>query len=174
MRTVHRVSPTTQLKKRSVRQCDPQGSSAVPFAPAAARRRRIRGDALLFAVMGMNWHKEVGEVVRVGVGHGRIAGVTRERIEYIDEAGQALFIDLTECLERWARYKESIKGDLIPTNSPFRFRLQEVGKRDTSASPPWVQFANERRTRFEFVRGGAHEQLLLPLMSLGYWLFDLT
>ena len=125
-------------------------------------------------VMGMNRHNQVGEVIRVGVGHGRIAGVTPERVEYIDEAGQALFIDLRECVERWARYKESIKDDLVPTNSPFKFRLQEVGKRDTSASPPWVQFANKRRTRFEFVKGGAHEQLLRPLTSLGYWLFDLT
>lgn len=39
----------------------------------------------------------VPEIVRIGVANARIKCVTRQRVEYFDEAGQECFVDLKEC-----------------------------------------------------------------------------
>ncbi len=39
----------------------------------------------------------VPEIVRIGVGNARIKCVTRQRVEYFDEAEQECFVDLDEC-----------------------------------------------------------------------------
>jgi|SRR5579862_307806 len=50
-----------------------------------------------------------------------------------------------------------------------------VGERDTSARPPWFEFRNERRTRFEFGTGDAVlRDLCRPLLIAGWNSFDLT
>ena len=43
------------------------------------------------------------EIVSIGVSGARIVGVTRERIDYIDAAGEERFIDLEECARSWER-----------------------------------------------------------------------
>ena len=52
---------------------------------------------------GMLMGDPTSEVVSIGVSSARIVGVSRERIDYIDSAGEERFIDLDECARNWGR-----------------------------------------------------------------------
>src|SRR5262245_51330890 len=96
-----------------------------------------------------------GEVVRIGVSDARIVAVTRQRIDYIDMAGQYLFVDLEECARTWARWHDEHRSDFLPLAgasepSIVAWNACCVGKRGACDNPPWAAFMNERNTRFEF------------------------
>ncbi len=118
------------------------------------------------------------EIVRLSIGRACIVDVTRERLEYRNEAGQLLHIDLETCVVNWAQHVQRTPGFVkIPPERiyPPARKWHCVGERDTSATPPWARFANERRTRFEFAIGrDFHGLLAFPLMKVGLYLFDWT
>ena len=107
------------------------------------------------------------EIVRIGVSEARIVGVTRERIDYIDEAGQEQFIDLEECA--------GVGGE-ARSNRAKRARLERtvcVGQRGALDNPPWAEFMNERKTHFEFATyEDLYGELLTPLRQAGWHTFD--
>jgi hypothetical protein len=117
------------------------------------------------------------EVVSVGVSSARIVGVSRERIGYIDSAGDERFIDLDDCARNWVRWREgSSRFRPLPGSTPEGIAVWNsrcVGQRDASDSPPWPQFMNERCTRFVFTTDKAlYKELSDPLKRAGWHTFD--
>ena len=55
----------------------------------------------------------VPEIVRIDVGNARIKSVTRQRVEYLDEAGQECFVDLDECDRNWVEFHNENEGDFV-------------------------------------------------------------
>ena len=106
----------------------------------------------------------VPEIVRIGVGNARIKCVTSLRVEYFDEAGQECFVDLEECARNWAQSRNKDDGDLVrltSEDSAGRRKYRYVADRGFLDDPPWIEFKNKRRTRFEF--GSSNEALGLKL-----------
>jgi hypothetical protein len=117
------------------------------------------------------------EIVSIGVSGARIVGATRERIDYIDAAGEKRFIDLEECVRSWGRGRAQSSGFLpLPgstAQSTAAWHTRCVGQRGALDNPPWAQFMNERRTRFEFTSYEAlYKELLDPLKRAGWHTFD--
>ncbi len=117
------------------------------------------------------------ESVSIGVSGARIVGVTRERIDYIDAAGDERFIDLEECARGWGRWRaRSSEFVTLPgstADSAAAWNTRCVGQRGADDNPPWAQFMNERGTRFEFASYEAlYKELLNPLKKAGWQTFD--
>ncbi len=117
------------------------------------------------------------EIVRIGASLARIVGVIRERVDYIDAAGDERFIDLDECARSWG-LKRAQSSDFVtlPGYTPesvASWNARCVGQRGALDIPPWVQFMNERRTRFEFTSyESLYKELLSPLKRAGWHTFD--
>ena len=87
-------------------------------------------------------------VIRIGVSEARITEVNRDRIQFVDEQGEAHSISL----DRKGRY---------------------VGLRDALDTPPWVKLGKPI-TRFEFHSyDELYEELLTPLRKVGSHTIDL-
>ena len=117
------------------------------------------------------------EIVSIGVSGARIVGVTRERIDYIDAAGEERFIDLEECARSWERWRaqsggfSSVAG--LDRGEPATWQTGCVGQRGAVDNRPSAQLMNERRTRFEFTSYEAlYKELLDPLKRAGWHTFD--
>jgi hypothetical protein len=103
------------------------------------------------------------EIVRIGVANARIKRVTQQRVKYLDEAGQECFVDLEECARNWVQLHNKDDVDLVRMTSQSwfdHFDSSFVGQRGLLDDPPWVEFMNKRRTRFEF----ASEKEARPLL----------
>jgi hypothetical protein len=93
------------------------------------------------------------EIVRIGVTNARIKCVKYQRVEYLDRAGQECFVDLKECARNWVQLHSSDDDYLVLLTSQGifdSFYSSFVGQHGLLDDPPWVQFVNKRRTRFEF------------------------
>lgn len=95
------------------------------------------------------------EIVRVGVANASIKGVTPQRLDYLDEAGQERFVDLEECI-----------GSAASGSSRC------VGRRGLLDDPPWIEFTNNRRTRFEFGSSNEASGLKLEIMKARWRTLD--
>jgi hypothetical protein len=114
------------------------------------------------------------EVVRIGIAGAHISSVSRQRIEYVDEAGQERFVDLEQCARNWVRYRNDHEQDfcLLPgasAESAAKWNSRCVGQRDALDDPPWVEFMNERHTRFQFASYQAVYALLLDALDEAGW-----
>ncbi len=107
------------------------------------------------------------EIVRIGVGNARIKCVTRQRVEYFDEAEQECFVDLDECARTWV---EECGDDFVEwrseDNDAARGMPRYVGRRGLLYDPPWIEFANKSRTRFEFESLNEGYGLIIPLKKV--------
>jgi hypothetical protein len=118
------------------------------------------------------------EIVRIGVSGARIVAVARQRIDYIDMAGQEQFIDLEKCASSWGRWHDDRSQEFLPLPGATgqgiaAWNARCVGQRGALDSPPWAEFMNERNTRFEFATYEAlYTELLGPLMQAGWHTFD--
>ena len=120
---------------------------------------------------GAQANQMVPEIVRFGVANSRIKCVTPQRVEYLDEAGQECFVDLEECARNWVQLHNKDDDDLIRmTSQGFfdSFYSSFVGQRGLLDDPPWVEFMNKRRTRFEFGSENEARKLLRPLRAHGW------
>ena len=123
-------------------------------------------------------HDPNPEIVRIGVSGARILEVARERIYYVDEAGKEQSIDLEECARAWNRLHDEQRADFRPlpgTNEEgiSAWNARCVGRRGSSEGFTWVEFMNERQTRFEFAEYGAfHQEIRRPLAKAGWHTFD--
>ena len=116
------------------------------------------------------------EIVRIGVGNARITCVTRQRLEYINEAGQECFVDLEECARNWAQScPEEDEDDFVQLPSEDSAAARRyVGGRGLLEDPPWIEFANKRRTRFEFESLNEGYGLIIPLKSVRLLTLDMN
>lgn len=118
------------------------------------------------------------EVVRIGVGPAVITRVTRDQVEYIDDAGKPCSIGLQQCAQNWVMHFIEQRDNIITLpgateESIDRWNAGCVGRRSAVSDPPWVEFMDERRARFEFKNYEAIYALLLtPLMKAGWHTFD--
>jgi hypothetical protein len=134
------------------------------FFPVGCGEGRI----FLFGEASMSHH----EVIRVGVLGARIVAVTRERVEYVDMEGQERVIDLEQCARKWVQWRDSLSP---AANEPGvrAWNARCVGQRGALDRPPWAEFTNERKTRFEFPSYEAlYGQLLTQLKQVGWHTFD--
>jgi hypothetical protein len=121
----------------------------------------------------------VPEIVRIGVGNARITCVTRQRVEYFDETGQECFVDLEECARNWAQsLTEEDEDDFVLLTSEdsdaARRKRRYVGGRGLLEDPPWIEFANKRRTRFEFESLNEGYGLIIPLKKVRLLTLDMN
>lgn len=125
------------------------------------------------------------ELVHIGAAPARIVQIAGPVLDYIDDAGASLSIDLQECariygaLESaglfpprdemdWASF-----ADANPGFSTGDARWDCVGVRGALDEPPWFQFLNRRRTQFEFKDYDAFQQeLRRPLGRAGWNSWD--
>jgi hypothetical protein len=127
--------------------------------------------------MGERMVERAGEVIRVGSSRARIVRVTLERIEYLDMAGQDQVIDLKECARNWVQWSKGHDGDLVPVSGASQEEVDNwnarcLGQRGGTYYQ-WVEFMNERKTRFEFETWEARlKELQGPLMVAGWNTFD--
>lgn len=118
------------------------------------------------------------EIVRIGIASACVTSVTRQRVEYLDEAGQGWFVDLEQCARNWIRYRNDHEQELFllpgaSAESAAMWDSRCVGQRGAIDDPPWVEFMNERRTRFEFrTFEEVYAHLLGPLGRAGWHTFD--
>ena len=126
------------------------------------------------------------EVVHIGTKSARITAVTRQRVNYVDEVGNNLSIDLEECARMFLCLESS--GLFPPTDDTDWGRLADamrefsafkipniccIGLRGVIDEPPWFQFLNRRRTQFEFEDAQTMDsELLGPLSGAGWQTFD--
>ena len=123
------------------------------------------------------------ELVHIGCGPADIVAVTGARVEYSDDSGRGLVVDLEECARVYRCLREAGAfppgedcdwGALIDTVAGFaalELPLPAVvGLRAAIDEPPWFQFLNRRRTQLEF-KDYDHIQsaLLRPLAAAGNW-----
>jgi hypothetical protein len=119
------------------------------------------------------------EIVRIGVGNARMKCVTRQRLEYIDEAGQECFVDLEECARNWVQsLTEEDEDDFVQLTSEdsdaASRKRRYVGGRGLLEDPPWIEFANKRRTRFEFESLNEGYGLIIPLKKVRLLTLDMN
>ena len=107
-------------------------------------------------------NQTVPEFVRIGVANACIKCVTPQRVEYFDEAGKECFVDLEECNRNYVQLDNE---DLLTSeDSAATSSSRYVGMRGLLVDPPWIEFTNKRRTRFEF--GSSNEALGLKLQLM--------
>ena len=112
----------------------------------------------------------VPEIVRIGVANTRIKCVTPQRVEYFDEAGQECSVDLEECNRNYVQLDNE---DLLTSeDSAATSSSRYVGMRGLLVDPPWIEFTNKRRTRFEFGSSNEARTLKLQLMKVRWLTFD--
>jgi len=116
------------------------------------------------------------EVHRIAPSGARIVGVTYRHIEYADMAGHAHFIDLEECAKCWLQWFHDHKQQIVPLGSTAEMEAEAactVGLRGGGGPSFWIEFMNERKTRFEFENWEARCRLLQgPLLVVGWRTFD--
>ena len=159
----------------------PKGSGATPTGTTKfgdqepAKDRRKEPAAVAPAIQAAD---AAPEVIRIGAFGGRIVSITQQRIEYIDMAGEVQFVDLDECAKNWGRSYDdhSHEFSLLPgasEQSVAEWNVHCVGQRGALDDPPWAEFTNARKTRFEFESHEAlYAELLGPLMKAGWHTFD--
>jgi len=116
--------------------------------------------------------------IRIGVADARVTSVTRERLEYLDEAGQAWSVDLEQCARNWVSYRQDHDREFVTLSGGSAERAATwnsrcVGRRGVLDVPPWVVFMDDRHTRFQFeTQQAVYQYLLLPLRMVGWHTFD--
>ncbi len=119
------------------------------------------------------------EIIRIGNGSARVTAVTQERVEYLDAAGQEWFLDFAQSARNWLQYHNEREGEYrlvrgATPESAAAWNSRCVGQRCLGDNPPWVEFMNERHTRFEFgTFEAAYANLVGPLSKVGWHTFDL-
>ena len=123
------------------------------------------------------------ELVHIGREPAEIVAITGARVEYIDDNGMGLVVDLEECARvyRCLRDRRAFPPrddqdwgaliDEVPGFATLEPPLQAVvGLRGAIDEPPWFQFLNRRRTQFEFSDSDhIRSTLLEPLARAGNW-----
>ena len=103
------------------------------------------------------------KIVRIGVHAGEITGVSRERINYVDEDGRSGYVDLIGANRRML---------LISRQGSWPLR---VGFRELCGVPPWVEFPGELSIRFTFASSeDAYSTLVNKLSDVGWCTFDMA
>jgi hypothetical protein len=113
----------------------------------------------------------VPEIVRIGVGNARINCVTPQRVDYRDKAGQECFVDIEECARNWVQLHNKDDDYLVLLTSQGifdSFYSSFVGQHGLLDDPPWVEFTNKRRTRFEFRSNEEARALRRKLRGAGW------
>lgn len=120
------------------------------------------------------------EIVSIGANGVQIVDVTQHRITYVDLKGEEQFVDLEECARNWMQKRDDTEAEFLRLSDDSDRDVASwnsccVGQRGATDDPPWVEFMNERRTRFEFESyQSIYKELLGPLANAGWHTFDTT
>lgn len=119
----------------------------------------------------------VPEIVRIGVGNARIKCVTTQQVEYLDEAGQECLVDLEDSNRNYNQLHNEDEGDFVLLTSEEGtgdLSSRYVGGRELLHYPPWIEFTNKRRTRFEFGSSREARTLKLQLLKVRWRTLDMS
>jgi hypothetical protein len=115
------------------------------------------------------------EIVRIGMANAHITCVTPQRLEYLNEAGEECFVDLEECFSRYAQLHKINRDDvdLLTSEEGAEILISRyVADRGFLDNPPWIEFKNKRRTRFQFASSNEALGVKLKLMRVRWRTFD--
>jgi hypothetical protein len=115
------------------------------------------------------------EIVRIIVGGARIKRVTRQQVEYLNEAGQDCSVNLEECCRNYVQSSDENRGDcdLLTSEDTADISSQRyVADRGMLEDSPWIAFTNKRRTRFEFGSSDEAQHLRSQLAMVRWRTFD--
>jgi hypothetical protein len=87
-------------------------------------------------------------IKKVAYSKKRIASITKQGIDYIDESGEKFFIDFDICRKNWVIYVR--EGDEFGHKEITEAETTCVGWRNIIGHPPFIEFFTIPRTRFEF------------------------
>ena len=125
-----------------------------------------------------NVEPQTREIIRIGAGGSRSINVTQRTVEYVGLAGELCTLDLQECARNWVRWHRDHSDEFIPVTDASPADIDDgnarcVGTRGACDNPPWVEFMNERRTRFEFDSYEAiYREILGPISRHRWQTFD--
>ncbi len=124
-------------------------------------------------------------LAHVGTGPARIVRISHQQLQYLNDDGAALVIDLEMCARTYRTLQNAglfPPGDdtdwaklaaADPSFSTREVRFGCVGLRGAIDEPPWFQFLDQRRTQFEFPDYDAiQSDLLRPLGAAGWQTWD--
>ena len=108
------------------------------------------------------YREPAGQVVPIGATEARITNVTKDHVEFVDRGGMSHLIDLEQCHRNYdARFNQGVDRG-----------YRSVGLRGPYDRPPWMSFADEPPTMFEFSSSeDLYRQILGPLAELGWYTF---
>jgi hypothetical protein len=125
------------------------------------------------------------ELVRIGTGSARVTRITRERVNYTNEAGKEQFVDLEECARVFLCLEAAGRFPPLPVDNNDWGQLADtapgftqldvsgpsltIGLRGSIDHPPWLQFFNRRRTQFEFKNYEEIREFLRTVAVAGGW-----
>jgi hypothetical protein len=115
-----------------------------------------------------------GPVIYVGLGRAHIVQVTRDALEYIDRTGESWPINLEECMKNWCRYFDLHRSKFFSFPDVTEEQLQaENATTVAMRGIRYVQFFDDRITRFEFRSDGERWKLQGALFKVGWSTFDM-
>lgn len=118
--------------------------------------------------------REPGKVVYVGCEGAHILFVTRDALEYVDRAGESWLIDLEKCRENWCWYFNQRRSEFFIFPGVTEEQVQaENAATVAMRGTRYVQFFDDRRTRFEFGSNRERWKLQAALLSMGWRTFDM-
>ena len=101
------------------------------------------------------WGRAIKLVIRIGATPARNNSVTQQYIVFVDEEGASHLIDLEECHRNYVAWitEEKKRGNVISIpgwSHPALPQGRSVGFRCVIDQPPWMSFAKEPLTMFQF------------------------
>lgn len=116
-----------------------------------------------------------GRVIYVGLQGARIVQVTHDAVEYIDQAGESWLLDLRECNENWCRYCNRHENEFVILPGVTQEHVDaENATTVAMRGTRYVQFMDDRRTRFEFESDPERWKLQGALFDAGWRTFDMS
>ncbi len=114
-----------------------------------------------------------GPVIYIGLQGARIVEVTRDFLEYIDQAGERWLIDLHECNNNWCRFFEQNRSGFIIFPGVTEQDIEDEKATMVAARGiRYLQFFDKPKTRFEFASNKARRELQASLAEVGWGTWD--
>lgn len=143
--------------------------------------KRPGGGDNAISVEGMNHEDSLvemtrrpGPVIYVGLEGAHIVQVIRDALEYIDRTGESWLIDLEECVKNWCRYFDLYRSEFLIFSDVTEEHLQAENATTVAVrGTRYVQFFDDRRTRFEFRSDRERWKLQGALFQVGWGTFDM-
>lgn len=115
-----------------------------------------------------------GPVIYIGLEGAHIVQASGHALEYIDRTRELRLIDLEECTKNWRRYFDLNRSKFFTFSDVTEQQLlAENATMVAMRGVRYVQFFDDRRTRFEFRSDCERWKLQGALLKAGWSTFDM-